>query len=210
MARPAHREEAAPLLDVAARLKAWSWAPPHLDKLARELGVTSRSLEALGCVHTPYYDTWGFPMRDGNNKYVGIRVRKINGEKWCEKGSRNGLFIPQTEPEQMALICEGPTDTSAALSLGYWAIGKPNCCGGVDFLISAVRYFGIRRVVIVSDLDDPGLRGATTLSLHLPVPSAVISLPAKDLRQGVRYGINRIMVDDIINQVLFRQPGTST
>lgn len=177
-----------------------------LDTLAMALGVTPRSLEVLGCVKTPYYDAWGFPMRSGTNVYVGIRIRKMSGEKWAERGSRSGLFIPQTDPLPMVLITEGPTDTAAAISLGYFAIGRPNCCGGIDHLKEAIRYFHIRRAVIVSDLDGPGLRGATTLAEHLPIPTAIICCPAKDLRQAVANGMDRDLCDAMIKQLLWRQP----
>ncbi len=104
------------------------------------------------------------------------------------------------------MITEGPTDTAAAISLGYFAIGRPNCCGGIEFIKSALRYLGIRRVVIVSDLDDPGLRGATTLGLHLQIPWAILTCPAKDLRTAIQAGITRQVCDNMINQLIWKQP----
>jgi len=145
-------------------------------------------------------------MRDGGNQYVGIRLRRINGDKWAERGSHQGLFIPQSGPEKQALITEGPTDTAAAISLGYFAIGRPNCCGGIEFIKSALRYLGIRRAVIVSDLDDPGLRGATTLGLHLKIPWAILTVPSKDFRKAVMAGMTKQICDNSINQLLWQSP----
>ncbi len=204
--RPVRMENPTPLLDVNEKLKAWAKIPDQLDQLKSSLGVTRSSLETLGCVRTPYWETWAFPMRDGRNQYIGIRLRRINGEKWAVPGSHNGLFLSQEEPQKTAMITEGPTDTAAALGLGYWAIGRPSCAGGVPLLQEAVKHFHIRRVVIVSDLDDPGLRGATTLALHLPIPSAILVCPAKDLRQAINNGMNREMCDAMINQLVWSQP----
>lgn len=198
----------APILNVNQILK--TWRAEHrgnsLDVLSVDLGVTTWSLEALECVHAPYYQTYGFPMRSGDNSYTGIRLRKINGDKWAERGSHQGLFIPQTEPQQTALIVEGPTDCAAALSIGFFALGRPNCCGGIEHLKIAVTKLKIRRAVIVSDLDDPGLRGAQTLAMHLPIPTAIMLCPAKDLRQAVKNGMDKEMCDAAIRQLVWRQP----
>ena len=104
------------------------------------------------------------------------------------------------------MITEGPTDTAAAISLGYFAIGRPNCCGGIEFIKSALRYLGIRRAVIVSDLDDPGLRGATTLGLHLKIPWAILTVPSKDFRKAVMAWMTKQICDNSINQLLWQSP----
>lgn len=206
--RPVREEKPAPILNVSELLHSWrrGRSGDRLDELSVDLGVTTWSLEALGCVHAPYCQTWGFPMRSGDNSYTGIRLRNINGDKWAEKGSHQGLFLPQVEPQTTVLITEGPTDTAAALSIGYFAIGKPNCCGGIPHLQEAVKRLKIRRAVIVSDLDDPGLRGAQTLAMHLPIPTAILLCPAKDMRQAVKNGMDKEMCDAAIRQLVWRQP----
>lgn len=205
---PTYQEKPAPLLNVSLLMDLWKKdrSGHRLDALSVDLGVTTWSLEVLECVHAPYHETYAFPMRSGDNSYTGIRLRKINGEKWAERGSHQGLFIPQVEPQKTVLITEGPTDTAAALSIGYFAIGKPNCCGGIEHLKIAVKKLGIRRAVIVSDLDDPGLRGAQTLAMHLPIPTAILLCPAKDMRQAVKNGMDKGMCDAAIHQLIWRQP----
>ncbi|MDD4862279.1 MAG: hypothetical protein PHI33_09215, partial [Smithellaceae bacterium] len=88
---------------------------------ALRLGVSSESLSDLGMAWAWQYGAWAFPMRDGAGGVVGIRLRGETGKKWAVAGSRQGVFMPTAWPEstQVALICEGPTDTAAALSIGF-------------------------------------------------------------------------------------------
>jgi 5S rRNA maturation endonuclease (ribonuclease M5) len=202
-------ERPTPILNVAERLASWRKEPTdrNLSAFAALLGVTNASLEMLECTRTPYYKTWAFPMRTGANGLTGIRLRNEKGEKWAERGSHQGLFIPQTKPQGTVLIVEGPTDTAAALTMGYFALGRPSCCGGIEDLKLAVLKLKIKRVVIVADLDDPGLRGAKTLAEHLPVPSAIMVCPVKDLRKFLNQGGNREMMEAIINTLLWKTAG---
>lgn len=206
--RPVLEHKSDHFLNVQERLDSWSQFrySRRLDDLSVNLGVTRKSLEMLECVHAPYRNTWAWPMRDGNNGLIGIRLRNLDGKKWAERGSHQGLFIPQTEPQKTVYVCEGPTDTAALLSIGCYAIGRPSCCGGIPMLQQAVKHFGIRRAVIVSDLDDPGLRGAQTLSMHLPIPSAILVCPCKDARLAIQNGMDKAMVDAMTNQLMWRQP----
>jgi len=196
-------------LNVEERLAQWRSnrkTPIPVHPLSAMLGVTSRSLEVLDCCKAPQYRTWAFPMRAGDNSYTGIRLRNEDGEKWAEKGSKQGLFIPQCPSDPMALICEGPTDTAAALTMNYFAIGRPSCLGCVDHLVLAIKRLNIRRAVIVSDLDDAGLRGAKTLAEHLPIDTTILLCPAKDLRTFLNNGGNKEMLDAVINQQVWRKP----
>lgn len=195
-------------LDVAGLLKYWEkfLRSSSMAALSDELGVSLGALETLECTKTPYHQAWAFPMRDGSNTYCGIRIRNSDGEKWAERGSHQGLFIPQTPPEPMVILTEGPTDAAAALTLGYWAIGRPSCCGGIPQIQVALKRLQTRRAVIVADLDDAGLRGARTLQEHLPIASAVLVCPAKDLRSAIRSGLDRVMMDAMIGQLVWRRP----
>lgn len=208
--RPVRAENPAPLLNTNLLMDVWrkDRRGHRLEELSASIGVTVRSLQMLECVRAPYHNTWAFPMRSGDGSYTGIRLRNLKGEKWAERGSHQGLFIPQTEPQRTVLLVEGPTDCAAALTIGYYAIGRPNCCGGIDHLQKAVKHYNLQRAVIVSDLDDPGLRGAKTLAEHLPVPSAILVCPCKDLRQAIRSGMDRTMLDAMINQLVWRQVWT--
>ena len=199
------RERPAPLLNVSETLTEWAamrWSQ-SISTLSSELGVTNIALEQLGCVRAPYHETWAFPMRTGDNSVCGIRLRNIEGKKWAERGSHAGLFIPQGGQQDTPLIVEGPTDCAAALTIGYYAIGRPSCSGGVDHLKELVKRSRFKRAVIVSDLDDAGLRGAKTLCEHLPIPTAILVCPAKDMRAFVNNGGDRIMLDAMIDQLVW-------
>lgn len=110
-------------------------------------------------------------------------------------------------PDSTVLICEGPTDTAAAISMGYYAIGRPSCVGCLDHIAMLFRWAApVRRAVIVSDLDDAGLRGAKSVQEHLPVPSTILVCPAKDVRSFYNNGGSREMLDAMIGQQVWRQP----
>jgi len=96
-----------------------------LSRLSKELGVSVQSLRRLGVGSNGAGYT--FPMSDAEGKVIGLRTRYPSGGKAAEKGSRNGLFIPADLPDDgLLLICEGPSDTAAALDLGFAAIGRAN------------------------------------------------------------------------------------
>jgi hypothetical protein len=145
-------------------------------------------------------------MRDGIGNYIGIRIRHESGKKWSELGSHSGIFIPKSRPKPLALIVEGPTDCAAALTLGYYAIGRPSCSGGVQHLVTAIGKLRTQRAVIVADNDKPGIEGAKMLQEFLPIPSCVIVLPVKDIREFVKMGSNKKMLEDIISSVTWSVP----
>lgn len=205
---PENKEPERPLINVASLLNEWSndQRGSRLPELSVKLGVTVESLESLGCVHAPYHNTWAFPMRTGDNSYCGIRLRNLQGEKWAQRGSHSGLFIPQLQPPRRVLIVEGPTDCAAALSIGYYAIGRPSCCGGVGHILEFLRRKAVCSALIVADLDDPGLRGAKGLQELLPVNTAILVCPAKDLRGFVNHGGNHDMLESMVSQLIWRKP----
>jgi len=216
------RHEAArhsPVLNAELKLKRWRQiiGSQPLPILAEQLGVSFQSLFYLGCQRTNYYKTWAFPMRNGSNDIVGIRLRSEDGKKWAEKGSHQGLFIPQFDPQDTAYLVEGPTDTAAALTLGVFAIGRPSCNGGILDLKSALKRLGIKRAVIVADTDDdkfrpdgshynPGIDGAMGLSEHLGIPNCTLLLPCKDIRQFLSRGGNKTTLEYLTSQCVWRKP----
>ena len=133
-------------------------------------------------------------MRDVTRRIIGVRRRFPNGRKCCVNGSQTGLFVPTGVPDTgQLLICEGPTDTAALLTLGFPAIGRPSCTGGMTYLVHLARG---RNVVIVADADVPGQRGAIRLatSLRPHCPSVRIIVPpcgVKDARAWVQAGATR-------------------
>lgn len=218
--RPVRRERGTTIINVKSMLERWAENfEPELDMLALELGVSATSLSQLECVRTHYSaDTYAFPMKDGTGGYVGIRIRNSRGDKWAETGSHAGLFIPDAEPQATVWILEGPTDTAAALTLGLYAVGRPSCSGGVDHLKTLMPRIKAKRAVIVADCDqdkhtedgqlkvNPGARGAQTLAEHLTIPSAVMMLPCKDMRQFVQNGGTKEMLESQLGQLVWRKP----
>jgi hypothetical protein len=218
---PQARKPEAPeiILNVELKLKAWSRSVFNrtLDDHASKLGVSVLALQQLGCQPAPYPKVWAFPMRDGNNSYTGIRLRHEDGKKWAETGSHQGLFLPQREPELEAVICEGPTDTAAALSIGLFAIGRPTCNGGIFDINTAVKRLKIKQVTIIADCDkdkvrptgqvwNPGISGAKGLADVLTVRSRIVTLPAKDMRDFVVSGGTIEHFVSIAKQLVWNKP----
>jgi hypothetical protein len=124
-----------------------------------------------------------------------MRLRSDEGDKWALRGSRQGVFVPSMETEEEALVVEGPTDAAAAVSLGFYAIGRPSCTGGVREIAALCRRLGIKRLSVVADNDGPGIAGARAFCGQVGVRTRVVVLPAKDLREWVRNGATRQAVE---------------
>jgi 5S rRNA maturation endonuclease (ribonuclease M5) len=113
------------------------------------------------------------------------------------------MFLPRgwnDNPKKGVLVCEGPTDTAAALDLDFSAIGRPSCLGGTALITEAVS---TRRVVIVADDDGPGMDGAVRLQKHLEnfCPGCQILVPpCKDMREWLRSGATKQDVVDAIGR----------
>jgi hypothetical protein len=184
------RVEPAP--DLEALWCGWESNQAHdLDELGVKLWVDTDALRGIGCTWAAPHDAWAIKMKDTTGKMIGIRLRNERGEKWAIKGSRAGLFLPDfylftwIDP---FFILEGPTDLAAALSIGLYSIGRPSCRGQEQMIVQLIRERQLKRVVIVSDNDGPGLDGARHLQSVLPVPSCLWTPPVKDLREFVLAG----------------------
>jgi hypothetical protein len=68
-------------------------------KLSKEIGVSEESISSLGVFLTCVGFPFSIPMRDGDNKIIGIHLRGDDGSKKAVVGSRNGLFIPSSVGE---------------------------------------------------------------------------------------------------------------
>jgi hypothetical protein len=190
-------------------------SPVEVRRLAGDLGVTPDSLFRLGIVWCGPYRAWGFPMKDERGLAVGIRLRSETGDKWSVSASRSGLFIPSGRPAEgdPILLPEGPTDTAALLSLGFFAIGRPSCSGGAGLLAPLL---GGLHVVVVGDRDEakpradgsvfyPGQDGAERLADALLLARAksvkvVYPIKGKDIRQWVRHGATAQDIRTLIRQ----------
>jgi len=160
----------------------------------------------LGAAWAVEYKAWAFPMRDGARRVIGIRLRADNGRKWAVPGSRNGLFWPlgiPGEENDLIVICEGPTDAAALLSVDLAAIGRPSCTGGVPLLKAALDRIGRRDVAILSDADVPGRQGARRLAQeirHLARSVRIIEpLAGKDARAWIsNFRATRQVIETVI------------
>lgn len=193
----------APKIDAVAILETFDHDPGRIANLANSIGVTVASLIALGCAWAQPHRAWAFPMCDSRGHPVGIRLRADNGQKWAVTGSRQGIFVPHVPAGQTAFICEGPTDTAAALSIGCYALGRPSCSAGLDEITATLANKGVRRMVVVSDNDSPGIRGAEKLSMMVPIPSCIFVPPAKDMRAFVQNGGTLALIDCCLKNVVW-------
>ena len=117
--------------------------PEALDRLAVALGVSVESLRRLGVGWSAKNRAWAFPMSNAAGDVLGIRLRLPGGKKLSVKGGQGrAVFISpraSTGRHGLLLIAEGPTDTAALLDLGFSAVGRPSCTGGVKLLVELVR-----------------------------------------------------------------------
>jgi len=178
-----------------------------IEDLASSLGVSIESLEAMTAAWAAPHHAWAFPMRDEWGNPCGIRLRADNGRKWAVTGSRQGIFLPHTQSNCTALVCEGPTDCAAALTLGFWAVGRPSCNCGENEIRLAFKRLHIQQAVIVADNDAPGLNGAEKISMRLGVPTVTYVPPAKDLRQFLQFGGTKALIESSIKSLVWSIPG---
>lgn len=174
--------------------------------LSHKLGVPYAHLTAMNVIWHRNYRVYAFPMKDFNGNTIGIRLRDKNGKKWAVKGSKQGLFIPYMKVESDLYVTEGPTDCAAMLSMGLYAIGKAAAMQGPEEIVKFIKKHSIRRVIVIADNDDAGLRGATKLIDVCPVPCCELVLPAKDAREFYRNGGTRELVENLIKSAVWRRP----
>ena len=177
----------------------------------QERGLSDRSLGRLRIGWSAEPGAWSFPMHDEQERVRGIRLRTPGGRKFAVSGGREGLFYPHglTFLDRL-LICEGPTDTAAALDLGFEAVGRPSCTGGTRLLRNLVSGKRPSEVVVVADGDGPGLRGAESLAatLVLCCPAVRIIQPPegiKDLRAWLQAGATHDKVLAVIEAAPLRK-----
>jgi len=186
--------------DMAERFQA-AMSAAALHGLADGLDVTTRSLRRLRIGWSSRAGAWAFPMSSAAGRVLGIRLRRPDGRKFSVKGGREGLFVPtDLNAGARLLVCEGPTDTAALLDLGFAAVGRPSCTGGVRLLVELTQERKTADVVIVADADGPGRKGSQNLASVLAAYSPtvrVIEPPVgiNDARDWKRQGATR---DDVL------------
>ena len=222
--RKRSRRRRQPTIDCDAIWREWATAtqPGDVRRLGAILGVTPASLTRLGAVWAEKYHAWAFPMRNAENEMIGLRLRRSEtGQKWAVRGSHQGVFVPDAQISDLCeqiLVCEGPTDTAAALDLGFYAIGRPACSGQEDMALAILEG---RHVVIVADRDEPktrpdgstwypGQEGANRLAEHIyrKVKSLKMIKPltGKDLRAWLSAGATAAFVTTVIENASYWRP----
>ena len=194
-----------PTINATRMMREWvaATSPAELDAFAASLGVSAASLTAVGAAWAASHSAWAFPMCDGYGNVVGVRLRNERG-KFAVRGSRQGIFLASVPAQKTLFVCEGPTDTAAAVDLGLFAVGRPNCCcGGPEIKVYA-RRLDVARVVVISDNDKPGLDGARKVGGELKLPFAIYVPPAKDIREFVRLGGTRAMIENTLKGTLWQ------
>jgi len=158
--------------------------------LAASLGVSLTAINELDVGWSSVSESFMFPISGSMGKIIGIQHRMKDGKKPVMKGSKLGVFLPRCFncfPNTSVFVCEGASDTMAALDLGLNAIGRFSCNTSGDYIADIT----INMVVyIISDHGAPGEEGAAVLCERLKdttVQSKVIHLPyctgtIKDLR----------------------------
>ena len=150
-------------------------------------------------------------MSDASGRIIGIRLRLPSGRKLAVKGGKEGLFIPEgLDGAHRLLICEGATDTAALLDLGFSAVGRPSCTGGIRHLADLVRRLAAAEVVIVADADPPGQAGARRLAgalvAYCPAVKVITPPPgSKDARAWKQAGATTADVQSLIGAVPIRR-----
>jgi DNA primase len=110
------------------------------------------------------------------------------------------------------LVCEGPTDCAALLTLGYDVIARASCTEGAAMLKELLK-LDRKDIIIMGDADEPkiqadgtvlrpGQDGAKRLALDLQraARSVRVVFPhdGKDIREWLRNGATRYAVDRAI------------
>lgn len=176
----------------------------HIKDLCNRWGVGTGALQAMQIGWSGRYFT--FPVRDAENKPIGLQRLYPDNSKRLDKGSQMGILIPRLNwddlPDNWTLfICEGLSDTATALDLGLRAIGRLSCGTGKDHIIKFCAKKKPSQIVIVADNDIPGLAGAKLLGRHIchgyklftiTCPHIKVITPptgAKDIREWRKKGL---------------------
>lgn len=166
--------------------------------LSADISVSAKSLDLLGVGYSSTKDAYAFPMTRQGRRFLGIRYRTRDGSKFAQKGSKQGLFIPESFTLAKAVVvCEGPTDTAAMLDLGFNAIGRPSCNSGDRLIKELIQG---NPSAIVADNDEAGMLGAKKLQSRLRNCVIITPPKAKDAREWVASGATRGEVLEMISE----------
>lgn len=198
----------------------------RLSRFADGLGLTVGSLKRLRIGWHRVKMCWTFPMVGipfSLESVVGVRTRFDAGdEKRSIFGGASGLFVPAgLIGRGPLLIEEGPTSVAALLDLGYEAIGRPNCSGGVALILAYIRRNPQRPVILIANNDkakkrpngsifypgqEGGLRLADTIAATGQPVKLIVPPNWKDSRDWKnKGGANKALIDSIIRGHYYHQ-----
>lgn len=177
--------------------------PQEVERREVMLGLPAGSLRRIGVVWAVGISALAAPMYGPGPDPIGVRFRADDGRKWAMSGSRNGLFGlgPTMEIQDTLYLPEGMTDTAALAGLGLWAIGRPSCTGGREYVRGLVRHVPVSTsIVVVSDADLPGRKGAATLADELTQDGRRVRILCpipgyKDVRDWIADGATRESIE---------------
>lgn len=139
---------------------------PDLEKLARELTVSTDALRSLGVTRNG--TAWLIPERDASGEVIGRAKRYDDGGKGFVAGGHRGLTYANpldnyagSSMSEPVFVVEGMSDVAAGLSMGLDVVGRPSATGGADQLAKLLRD---RHVCIIAENDGAGRKGAQSIA----------------------------------------------
>jgi hypothetical protein len=196
------------LIQLARHYQARAEMLGRVETLSDDLGLTPGSLRRLGIGWDCMKSCWTLPLSDANGRIIGLNRRFADGGKRIYPGHKAGLYLPMDLPDNMQditlLVCEGGSDTAAALDLGFWPVGRFSCTHGGSLLRKLIKLRKPARIVIVSDSDGPGQKGserlASTLIPYVNELKIIEPTGYKDLREWLRDGADHIELHQLIER----------
>lgn len=116
-------------------------SPEQINQLADQLRLTPESLTRLEVGWSAHDQAWTFPEYNASFEVCGILRRYPDGQKTVMSGSKRGLCLPLgwADDKGVIYVCEGQSDTAAAIMCGHRAIGRPGKNAGISKLADVLR-----------------------------------------------------------------------
>lgn len=179
----------------------------QLVQLSMALRIPVQGLIEIGAGYSHDHSAYTFPvyvMGDAGRQLAGISLRHHDGKKTMVRGSRTGLFMGalQDKPECL-YITEGATDTSVLACYGFPVVGRNGCHAGFVDCARLIACKRPSRIVIIADVDQPGLSAAFALQRYVLEynrcrANVVVPPVGKDVREYYR----SVSVDQFLGWVM--------